>query len=160
MTSISDSIAYFDKLLEQNKPQEPSVKLIVRTLNRDEPLPNLSHNFRPGTILPQHNWIWLVERNSKPLVMLISAPAQTCVFLMSLSAAADSLGENTSALMLLLRKALGECAKRGYGAFWVHLDPQRPLEAKLLDVIRKLGPNVSIQLGHALAIGPTNIGTL
>ena len=159
MASIADSIAYFDKLLDENKPKPDEGKLRVRTLNRDEPLPNLSHNFQPGTVLPQHNWIWLVERDSKPIVMLIAAPAQTSVFLMSLAAAADSLSDNSQALMLLFRTALADMLKRGYPAFWVNLEPARPLESKLLSIIKRL-PNVKLIENCTLAIGPTNIGVL
>jgi hypothetical protein len=157
MGSIADSIAYFDTLLEQNKPKAEA-KLRVRTLDRDEPLPNLSHNFKPGTVLPQHNWIWIVERDSKPIVMLITAPAQTCVFLMSL-AAADSLGDNSQALMILFRSALADMLKRGYMAFWVNLEPARALESKLLSIVKRL-PNVKLIENCTLAIGPTNIGSL
>ena len=117
-----------------------SNKLTLRNLRPGEPLPDsLPHKQQPGTVMPQPDWIWLVELRGQPIAMLIAGPVQNIACLLVLAVASTPQpGDKVASLMLLLRGSLAQMRERGYAGFMVCLDPKLPAEAKLLQIVRKL----------------------
>ena len=133
-----------------------SKSIQVRNLALGESLPMLPHGL-PATFVPtQPEWVWIAYTPTHPLALLIAGPVQNFVFLARICAASDSLAESTSALMLLLRRALSDMLRRGYLGYMVALDTKLPAELRLQQIVEQAGGS---KICDAILMqGPTAIG--
>lgn len=125
----------------------------IRHLYPDEPIPQFGHGF-PSSPLQQPEWVWIAERDSTPLAILITAPMQGVVMLLRIYVKDNS---PNSILVGLFRKSLADMYSRGYTKYVVFLDKDQPECKKLLKIATKAGATV-VEGNHILASGPVDIG--
>lgn len=127
---------------------KPNMK--ARLLRIGEPLP-----FDTGFPYLDPVWTWIVEDNGNIMAVLISAPGPGIAILLRIMSLPSS---PLSVIVALLRKSLTDMHKRGYHAYLVCLDKDRPLEAKLARIAIKSGGLVLAK--GTLISGKTDIGRL
>jgi len=108
--------------------------ILVRNLIPGEALPKELQTGYEQTPMPE--WIWVVERDGKPVGVLVTSPAHLVVILMRLSTTSDA--EGTDARTLLIG-AFREMKARGYKGYTTWLDPTREPENAFIRIIRAIG---------------------
>jgi hypothetical protein len=105
-------------------------------LLKDEVLPEgLRTGFDVGPACdPQ--WIFVLERDGAPVVLLVAAPAHVMVVLLRLVACGDA---NVGDVRHLLLGAFKMMKERGYLGYVTWVDPTRAIEQALLTLIRHSG---------------------
>jgi hypothetical protein len=126
------------------------MSLKIRNLVLGEELPErLRTGYETGQC--DDRWIWVAERDGKPVAILVTAPAHIVVILVRIVATEDALSTDVGALIL---KARREVRKRGYKGYVVWVDPTRETESSMIGIIRKTGgfqmPDVQVACGGAL----------
>lgn len=89
--------------------------------------------FEHGRIEPQ--WVWVAMGNQKPLAVILACPMHSLVYLMVVRAHVP-FGKRV--LLGLFRKCIRDCRNRGFKAFWMHLDPEKP-ERRFIKIVRRMG---------------------
>jgi len=106
----------------------------IRNYVKGEVLPReLATGFETGS-MPE--WIWLAERDGKPVAILVVAPAHIVVILMRLLATPGAQGFDVK---ILLATAMKEIKERGFQAYVTWLNPERAAEAALRSIIQSAG---------------------
>lgn len=89
--------------------------------------------FERGAIMRE--WVWVAMRGLTPIAVILAAPMHSLVYLMVVRAHEPD-GERV--LLGLFRKCIRDCRNRGFKAFWMHLDPEKP-ERRFIKIVRRMG---------------------
>lgn len=106
----------------------------VRTLERGEVLPAALQTGYEKTEQP--DWIWVVERDGKPVAVLVTSPAHIMVILIRILATPEAQGADVRSLLL---HAFREMRARGYKGYTTWLDPTKAPENAFIRIIRAIG---------------------
>jgi hypothetical protein len=107
---------------------------MIRNLKNDDQLPDsLKTGFEQGQM---KDWIWVVERDTKIVAILIAAPAHVVAILLRLLSTEDA---HPLDVRTLLVTAMKEIKERGFKAYVTWLNPNRPAESALLSIIQSAG---------------------
>ena len=105
--------------------------MIVRNYIKGEPLPEqLRTGFENGS-MPE--WIWVCERDGKIVCLLVAAPAHIVVILLRVLSTLDA---KITDMRSLLVHALSDIKERGFSAYITWLNPEKPNENALLNIIK------------------------
>ena len=108
----------------------------VRCLIPGETLPvELQTGFEkaPGS---DHNWIFIAERDEKPVGILVTAPAHLFVIFVRLVMADEAEAMDLRNLLVGVARI---CRERNFEGYVTWLDPTRPEENSLIGIIRAHG---------------------
>jgi len=108
--------------------------LNVRNLIPGETLPQELRTGYEATTTPE--WIFIVEREGKPVGILITAPAHIVIILLRIVMAPEAQWSDARALILV---AFRESKKRGYKGYTTWLDPTKEPENAFIRIIRAIG---------------------
>lgn len=129
-------------------------KTLVRNLRPDEPLPPIptpDHSPIGFESLPlDHEWIWVMERDSKIVGLLIGGHLHGLLCLARMVIAPDA---PPLAPMLLLRRALSDAQARGCLGYLTFLDDAQPAEVKCMRIATRAGGNKLISVSGVWVIG-------
>jgi len=106
------------------------MSLKIRNLVVGEELPPRLKTGFEATQMPE--WIWIAERDGKPVGSLITAPAHIIIILLRLCMTEDAQPTDVRALLL---RAIRESKIRGYKGYLSYLDPELPHEKALMSII-------------------------
>jgi hypothetical protein len=81
-------------------------------------------------------WIWVVERDGKPVGILVTSPAHIVVILLRIVMSPEAEGTDARALIL---GAFREIKERGYKGYTTWLDPTKEPENAFIRIIRAIG---------------------
>lgn len=113
----------------------------VRMLRPGEHIP-----FEVGFPSPDPDWVWVEVKDGSIIAALFVAPCHGMVNFIHLKG---------TATMRLLRRVVRDCRKRGYQGYYSALDPSRPEEEKLMEIMQKgsayVYPGLHIVVGGLLA---------
>lgn len=130
------------KLVAKTQPK-------ARLLRLGEPLPS-DLNIEFPSIDP--TWTWIIEEDSIITAALIACPGPGMAILLKIC---SSPLASRKVHLKLLRRALLDMYNRGYHAYMVCLDKDRPMEAKLAKIAIRSG---GLVIGKGIIIaGKTNI---
>jgi len=102
----------------------------IRNMVKGEELPNsLTVGFEKGN---QPEWIWIAERDGKPVAILIAAPAHIVAMLLRVASTPEA---EWSDVRTLLVNALAEIKSRGFEGYVTWIDPNGEIEKKILQII-------------------------
>jgi len=100
-------------------------------------------------------WTWVVDGPLGIEGCLIAAPGPGIAILLKIATISDA---SSAVIVKLLRRSLTDIYHRGYVAYMVCLDSDRPIEAKLLKIAIKSG---GLVMGKGIIMaGKTDIGRL
>lgn len=106
----------------------------IRNLIPGEALPKQLQTGYERTQMPE--WIWVVEREEKPVGILIAAPAHLMVILLRIISTPEAQGTDIRALLI---HAFRESRRRGYKGYTTWLDPTKAPENAFIGIIRAIG---------------------
>lgn len=101
----------------------------------DSPIPDDMGINMEGYI-PDGDWAWIAEKEGRINGFLAAAPCHGIVMVLRFVVRAHAPFDT---LPLLLRRFVRDCRNRGYIGFFAPLNPDRPHEKKLMQMMMKLG---------------------
>jgi len=111
------------------------VSVKIRNLVVGEALPErLCTGYETGQCDPR--WIWVAERDGKPVAILVTAPAHVVVILMRLVATENAEPLDVRALLV---NAMAAIKERGYAGYVTWVDPTKESEKTLMEIIKTSG---------------------
>ena len=109
---------------------------MIRNLVKGEVLPEkLQTGFESGKNVDA-DWVFIAEREGKPVGILVCAPAHVVVVLMRLVMSEEADTNDARSLLLHMVKAIKE---RGYNGYYTIVDPEIRAEATLGRIIEMTG---------------------
>lgn len=106
------------------------MSLKIRNFVKGEELPaELSSGFEKGN---QPEWIWVAERDSKIVAILVAAPAHIVAILLRLASTDDA---EPMDVRVLLVNAVKDIKDRGFEGYVTWLSPDTGVEKKLYEII-------------------------
>ena len=120
----------------------------VRNMYQGEKLPeDLRTGYEGGRCDP--NWIFLVERDSQPVAILVSAPVHIVVMLVRLVTSKQAHVNDVRALLLHFVRTVKD---RGYNGYFTYLGDDSELERTLAKII-KAADGTQIEKPQYLCVG-------
>lgn len=121
----------------------------IRNLVKGEELPEILRTGFEAAPSTDEKWIFVAERDGKPVGILVAAPAHLTVILLRLimTKEAHSLDVRT-----LLMQAFKTFEQRGYLGYITWLDPSTPVEGALLTVLEAAG-GIRMPVTQVLCVG-------
>src|SRR5690349_5986125 len=120
----------------------------VRTMCQGERLPEgLRTGYEGGRCDP--NWIFLVERDGKPVSILVAAPVHIVVLLVRMVSTPEAHVNDIRSLLVYFVKTVKE---RGYSGYITYLGLHLQQEKALADIIKAAG-GTQIEEPQFLCVG-------